>query len=658
MVEKINNYSEDTEELTPDTTTFTNSTSDTLTEEEKERLKKQVLAEYKLCKNSQVGKLETNLARLKMYNNQRRDPDLVGDTTLFTITMTVLASLYEDQLMADFEPEEYGDISTVENLQPLAEYDHGKMEKDTLDYTWDWDTCFYGKGYVLMNHFNRNLRVPVPKVIDPNTILVDPDAESMNGDIEREGQVRFWGRHLDLTVLDIKRNKAFDDVSKFRVGVDKQSPLYKARQQRKSARNIQTQQDTNRKDFGDNEKFDTLQWWTIFNGKKCVVYLANGVSDIVRYHVVSEVEDKWPVIERSLYPIGHEFYGVSIPDLIEDKQRGRAVSINLAHKQLRYQLYPSYLYDKLKIKNVNNLRNLGSNKFIGVKGKPNGLVAPVEKGDSIDKGLLSYILESLDNAAKRATATPEIQQGMLSSSKRTLGELNLVSAGVDNRYSLSAKLFGSSEKRFWQQWYYIYKRDFKDKIDEKIIRINGASGYSFRSLNKDTIVARVDPDVKVVSKVISEATKKKRQSYGMAILSVVGQYKGTNLRYLMKSTARDFDYKEDEIDRIIPPTADEYIAEGENKLLSEGKDVYVNANDDHQIHIQINSKANETPEKKAHIEAHKKALSIKRDRPDLFRPTDSEKAQNNSNVNTNIGVSLNNSGGGQQLQQTQQPQSR
>jgi len=43
-------------------------------------------------------------------------------------------------------------------------------------------------------------------------------------------------------------------------------------------------------------------------------------------------------------------------------------------------------------------------------------------------------------ASQKATATPDIQQGANSEEKRTATELNLQSAKVDTRYSLSAKI--------------------------------------------------------------------------------------------------------------------------------------------------------------------------------------------------------------------------
>jgi len=74
-------------------------------------------------------KLDEWAVRLKLYNNQKRDKETIGDPLLFTIHQTVLASLYSDRLGVDFLGREAGDEETAENLNAMAEYDYDEMEK-------------------------------------------------------------------------------------------------------------------------------------------------------------------------------------------------------------------------------------------------------------------------------------------------------------------------------------------------------------------------------------------------------------------------------------------------------------------------------------------------------------------------------------------------
>src|SRR3990167_11372046 len=141
--------------------------------------------------------------------------------------------------------------------------------------------------------------------------------------------------------------------------------------------------------------------------------------------------------------------GVSIPDLTEDKQRARAVLLNIGMTSAKGEVPPTYLFDQTRIKNKNDL-NFRINKFIPVDGRVDNAIAPVQKSNA--HAYVTLIMDILDVSAQRATATPEIQQGIQSKQNRTLGELELVSSKVDTRYSMSAKLYGISEAKFWRQW--------------------------------------------------------------------------------------------------------------------------------------------------------------------------------------------------------------
>ena len=74
------------------------------------QLIKQVQTEWQLAWDNQQQKKVSDRLRLKLYNNQKRDPKAVGDTTLFTTMQTVVASLYSDKLTAEWGGREEGDF--------------------------------------------------------------------------------------------------------------------------------------------------------------------------------------------------------------------------------------------------------------------------------------------------------------------------------------------------------------------------------------------------------------------------------------------------------------------------------------------------------------------------------------------------------------------
>jgi hypothetical protein len=221
----------------------------------------------------------------------------------------------------------------------------------------------------------------------------------------------------------------------------------------------------------------------------------------------------------------------------------------------------------------------------------------------------------------------------MSEEKRTATELNLMSAKVDTRYSLSAKIFGWSEKRFWRDWYHLYKDHFQDGIDEKVIRIVGAMGSKWRKLTRENIISKTDPDIKIESKVISDVVKyNELQKYRMFIKDVIAtDPENSNIRFGLRKIGRLSGFDKEEVEQVLPPSVDEMNAEAENEKLDAGKLVKVQVYDDDFVHMEVHNKAADTAEKYAHIEAHKKAMMLKRVKPQFdignTRPENPEKSE-------------------------------
>lgn len=575
----------------------------------------QVQSEFTLSYWFMKPKWDEWAIRLKLYNNQRRDKEAVGDPLMFTIHQTVLASLYSDRLQADFRAREQGDEEQSENLNLLSEFDQEAMEKDIFDYWFDWDAGFFGRAVALFMDFDRELMTPLPEVIDPMVFLRDPRATSVRGDRRGKGGLRFGGREIRLSKFDLAERKGlyFNLKGLKTDGTDINSVFDRNAQLRSDAQGMG---DISKFDaVGANAEYRMLEWFTRWKGKHVFVTLSGDRSRIVRYQ---ELPDGYfPLLDRSIYPMAHDWDGVSIPDLTEDKQRGRAVVQNLGIGLVKKNLHTRYLFDSNKITNRADL-DRDQDKHIAVDGNPAGaLVAAPSDGV---KQEVQWIMEVLDGAAQRATATPEIQQGAASQEKRTLGEINLVASKVDIRYSLSAKVFGWSEKRFWQQWRALYAQHFKDGIDEKAIRIAGPMGSSWKKLARKDIIGKTDPDIIIESRVVSDAQRLEKLGLFRQLVkdAVELQPQDTNIRYSLRRMGRLSGFTRDEINSVIPLNYDELKAEDENDGLELGKKQEVAATDDHVLHLEIHGKAEDNVAKMAHIEAHKKAMLLKRERPDLF----------------------------------------
>lgn len=600
---------------------------------EYDSLAKQVAAEYKLCWDHQHSKKEEALLRLKLYNNQRRDKDTAGDTTMFSIHQTLLASLYTDQLSSQFIGREEGDDEVAENLTRMAEYDYEGMMKDVIDFDWIWNTLFFGRSVVYLSEYIRDPKnkifLPVPEVIDMTTFLRDPRAVSINGNTATgKNSARMFGREIRMTKHAMMENPHFFKNIKWediKFGAGTESLIEDAQQARANAQGYQYDKRRGEEKLGVNAEYDLLEWHTHYEVggelKKVKCWLANQRKTLVGVEEIGSAEKKWKAIDRPMYPTANDWDGVSVPDLTEDKQRHRAVAQNLGMKAMTADLYPNYIYDQNKIKNRNDLK-FGFNKFIPVDGDPTAIL-PMRK-NSPNLGLFNFIYESLQMSAEKATAAPDVQQGIQSQKDRPLGETQAILGNVDTRYSLSARVFGWSERAFWQTWYQCYKENFP-QIDEKIIRVAGAFGDSWRPLGKDNIVLKVDPDVKIESKNLSRAKQAEDRIALTNFFTLVLGDPTANKRYAYRRLGKLYNMKNDEMDRLLPPTIDERQAEDENELLNDGKYVKVLPEQDHNVHLEMHAKAKPGKNVTVHIETHKHALMIKKTNPELF-PTPENQA--------------------------------
>lgn len=580
----------------------------------------QVNEEYNVCYPHTEAKRAVMLSRLRLYNNQRRDADAVGDPLMYTVFNTIHAALYDDRLMATWEGRGgKGDEDVEENLNVLSEFDYGVMGKDEIDYFWNWDAEFFGRGLLLMMDFDRTkgIMAPLPELIDPTAFIRDPRASSVNGDRKARGSMRFGGYESGAGYYDLKASPGYFNLGALKKDTEIRSLSGQAQEERNTAQgreNFPQREEALSK--YNNYEFKLINWFTTIKGERYLVTTANQRSQIVRL-VKLKYGKLWPIIDRAFSPTAHDWDGVSVPDITEDKQRARAVLLNLGLKSAKSEAMPQYLFDKTRIKNKNEL-NFRSNKFIGVDGSVDNAIAPMSK--STVHQYVNIIMDMLDQSAQRATATSEMQMGVSPDKERTLGELQLVSGKADTRYSMSAKVYGWSERAFWRQWYRQYKIHFKDGIDEKIVRIQGAMAPLWRPLDRDNIISQVDPDVKIESRVISEGKRMRTLQSFTAFAQLAIQNPENNRREIEKKLARLNGLRKEEIDMIFPQTVDELQAEDENVLLNVGKVPPISVMDDHKAHVSIHSKAVQNAQTMAHIRAHKKLMLIKRDRQDIFPP--------------------------------------
>lgn len=604
-------------------------------------LQQQVEQEFQLCLTFMRPKVDEWLRRLKLYNNQARDKNKVGYPLVYTVHQVIHASLYDDKIAQTFKPREEGDTDTAEQLNGISEYDRSEMQKDEIDEAWNWDAEIFGRGLLLFNDFDTQTKTPIPEVLDPTTFLRDPFAISVNGNRNGNGAMRFGGWEIYQTRAELDANPEYFNLDQLKYGNDEITSLTgKSRRARAEAQGLPSL--SMWENLTTNYKYGILRWITHINGEKYLTEWGNNRTLLIRKQKLPW--KYWPIIDRPFSPISHDWDGVSIMDLLEDKQRYGAKIMNVAGELIQADLNGMWIYRGQGFKKNQDF-NFKFGKWIEYNGTHalNDAAQPLQMKKVSDG--VKYVLDWLDIASQKATGTPDIKQGQAQKGTDTLGENQEIIAGSDTRYSLTAKIYGWSEKKFWMQWYRIYDEYFSKGLGKKIARLEGAFGTKWAGkdglgLTRAEIICgnTMGPDIEIESVKVNEGKKARQLNQFNAIEPLVLQDPQADQMYYKRKKSKLIMPK-DEVERIFPVTVDELEARDENDALNEGKYVKVRLEQNHIVHLREHASAKDTPHMRQHIKAHQFMILQKRalapQMPGLFpqMPEDQMAAAQQKNPN-------------------------
>lgn len=549
--------------------------------------------------------------RLAMYNNQKKNKDLVGITTMYTLIRTLLGVFYSDEVTVQFKSRRFEDSEHVENLNALAAFDFDEMNLGVKNYFNQWDRLFYGVGIRIFEDFNMTTLTPSVRTISPLNWHPDPLGSPESG-------FRYHGFEFVVNKNELKEDAGYDmkKVSKLETTHAADEPMQNLRAEKDAqglasgALDLLTGKDT----------ITVYHHFTEYKGERYLITTDASKTLVLRaikLPVYTEEERKdpllvpYPVILNHYSPQRSVPFGTNVPDLVEDKQRMISVVVNLMLKEAKGHLYPMGIYDARKIKNKRDL-DFGFNKNIPVR---------LNQGESLENVYKPLVRDTVDNTAwnvkslleqesRIATNADQLQSGVLGDKQRTLGEVQQVQANANVGYLLQSKVNAWGERDFHKYWYREYRGNFP-KAGKKFIRLSRPDGSEYMELGYKDFITVEDPDVDIISKLEDEKRREREsleflQSLPLVLqdptMSQAARLQAKRLYYMKKG------YKKSEIDMIIPQNADEYDAHNENKLLDMNTPVNIDANDDHQSHITIHMRAQNTQAARLHIQSHQLAL--------------------------------------------------
>ena len=153
-----------------------------------------------------------------------------------------------------------------------------------------------------------------------------------------------------------------------------------------------------------------------------------------------------------------------------------------------------------------------------------------------------------------------------------------------------------------------------------MLRLTGVWGTEFRTLTRENIIAKTDPDIRVESALINQSKQITQRELFRGFVTMSAGIPDFPIRYALKELARMSDFRTDQITILFPPNIDEIQAEKENKQLEANELPIVSLTDNHTVHRLFHSQLNQSDIRDKHLEYHDKAEQFKKDNAPMFQP--------------------------------------
>jgi hypothetical protein len=579
----------------------------------------QVSQEVKISTDFVSSRRQQFRDRLALYNNQRKQKDKIGILTLYTTINTLLAVSYTDEMTVEFTARKFANSQFAQNANSVAEFDHEEMNLAEVNYYTQWDKYFYGVGLRDISTFNTTTNTPIVKTLSPLCWLPDP----ATGSNFKQGYTgRFYGFEVERSKEEMEEENGFFNVESISI-----SKPNSEQQATKSAE--QEAHGVNPSDDGSlkNNTIYQIDWFTHLKNEnggvsKYLLTVSADCKELFRIEKIEPVtlEEKkdeslvpWPLVVNYYSPQRNNPFGVSVGDLVEDKQRAKSVLANLRIGKEKAALYPMYLYNTRAIRNRRDL-DFGFNKAIGANLKENerlsDVLMPIAKDGNTNSTFAQE--QSLDAENNLATGADSMRAGVMSSQSNTATEVQQVTMNAQTRFLLGYRINIWGEKHFWRLWYRLY-RQFFSQTQEKIVRLQNGFGIRYTKITRKDFITVEDPDISIISKTELRSRKDKERMAFSQIVPLLLQdpkkpdaSKNYAMRYLLKLN----DLANEVIEILVPDSPGEQRAKIENELLSRNISAELMLDDDHLSHMIIHSAAEDSEAKFAHIEAHRQAYIL------------------------------------------------
>lgn len=467
--------------------------------DDKEEILKEIQDQIHLGLNFILPKRQIFRNTISKYVDQDKDDDKIGVNTLYASTQLYTAIKYSDELSILAKPRKFGDEEYADNITNLAEYDYKEMGLNKIKHSQYIDECLFGYSIKTKEGWDDIRKVVEITIRDPISWIPDPFQDYLT-----EWRWNFFEQ--ETTLHELKEMKGFneDEVDNMIM-----SELQSTRTYRNQA------QGTN--DVIDNTEDKIVSVYSGFSrikGKLYAVTVDSKISCLLKFKEIKpvtkeekktkEVCMKTCVNISWFSPVRGNTCGISMADLILDKQKAQSILINLRLIDAKFNTF-----GQINLVNTNIVKDTWELTRPSINTKWIG--ANLSPGESLSNAVYPVPRQSIMadsfNVSQEIIRQIQLDTGIDSRSlgvqwdkNITLGESQQIQANANVIFGLGVEISWWSEEDFWKHIWFRSYQEFFSSSDEKFIRISNGFNTNQTKFRRDDFLGCEDIDFSIESK--------------------------------------------------------------------------------------------------------------------------------------------------------------
>lgn len=538
---------------------------------DEELLVAQIQTEYQSGLDSVQAKRKIRENDVKKFYVPTTKKDKVNINSVYTTIQTLMSVYYADRMVVEWIGRKISAMGTANSLNSVAKFDYDEMDMEKLDYKWNWDRFFFWVGIKVLDGWNSITNTPTASVISPLSWIPDP-----RGWFNAESH-RWAGFDVEDTLGSLKANKNYYNVDLVNEAAAwLQDEIRRAYQEGRSISDQGYEQ-------VDNKKYSIYHHYTSIDWFKYLVTLANDRTLIIRMVRLEPITKEerlnpllvpFPIALKYYSPVEGDPYGISVPDLMRDKQLAESHMFNLALiKETRNTLWEDLFFNPKVIKNAKHLTTPSIN--------PKAIPANVRDGDSIANSLFRLPKEQQTNAAFNVGSQLQFQNsistwldsnalGIQSGAGQTATEAQITQKNANLRFILGTKIGKWWEETFWKLWKRSYQFNLKPR-SKKVFYVSSWFGVKHYEFRKRDFITNEALDVKIVSTSEKDSMMQKQKADFFAIAPQVLADPSTSTiskAFIKRKMLRLSNISEEEVMIMQHKSIEEMAAEVDVELIN------------------------------------------------------------------------------------------